>query len=266
MTVDHERHAERVFHDSWAASIDPTSVNVVAGFEGSTSPENRWILSRIGPLDGKYILDLGCGAGESSVYLATRGARCVAYDLSPGMLDVAQRLAALHGVSIVTRVGDAAQISFPDATFDIVYAANVLHHVDTHAVLAEMHRVLKPGGLACTWDPLRHNPIINVYRWMARKVRTDDEHPLDIRVVADVRRLFAKVSHDTFWFATLWILLRFYLVEHLNPNRVRYWKRIVSEEPRLRATFRRLERLDNALKRLPFLRRYGWSIAVVATK
>jgi ubiquinone/menaquinone biosynthesis C-methylase UbiE len=266
MTAADERHAERVFHDSWAASIDPTSVNIVAGFEGSTSPENRWILSQIGSLDGKYVLDLGCGAGESSVYLAARGARCVAYDLSPGMLDVAERLAALHGVSIETRAGDAAQISFPDATFDIVYAANVLHHVDTSAALAEVHRVLKPGGLACTWDPLKHNPIINVYRRMACTTRTPDEHPLDIRFVANVRTLFADVSYDTFWYATLWILLRFYLVEHLDPNRVRYWKKIVSEEPRLRAIYCRLERLDRALKRLPFLRRYGWSIAVVARK
>src|SRR3712207_7146211 len=48
-----------------------------------------------------------------------------------------------------------------------------------------IHRLLKPGGVALTWDPLAHNPVINKYRQMASEVRTDDEHPLR---VADLKR------------------------------------------------------------------------------
>jgi SAM-dependent methyltransferase len=129
-----------------------------------------------------------------------------------------------------------------------------------------MHRVLKPGGKMCFWDPLRHNPVINVYRRIATEVRTEDETPLHINIVQDVRRLFTTTQFDTFWLATLWIFLQFYLIEKVNPNQERYWKKIILEQDRLGPTYRRLERFDRFLKKLPFVRRMGWNLAVVATK
>jgi len=155
----------------------------------------------------------------------------------------------------------------PDNTYDIVYAANLLHHLpDPIAAIREMHRVLKPGGKACFWDPLKHNPVINVYRRMATEVRTEDETPLDINIVKPVSSLFSSVTYDTFWLATLWIFLRFYLIERVDPNKERYWKKIISESERLEPSYTRLERLDALVKRLPFVKRFAWNIAMVATK
>ncbi|QZZ21957.1 class I SAM-dependent methyltransferase [Leptothermofonsia sichuanensis E412] len=258
---------EQVFHDQWAAAIDVEGIRVADYFEACTAPENRFILRQLGDVQGKYLLDLGCGAGENSVYFALKGARCVAADYSPGMVDVAQRLAARNGVAVEGAVVNAMDIDFPDNTFDVVYASNLLHHIpDPRLAIREMYRVLKPGGKACFWDPLKHNPVINVYRRMATKVRTEDETPLDIRLVDFVRSHFSHTTYDTFWLATLWIFLRFYLIEKVNPNEERYWKKIIIEHARLERDYLRLEKIDRVLKKLPLMKRFAWNLAVVASK
>jgi ubiquinone/menaquinone biosynthesis C-methylase UbiE len=258
---------EQDFHDQWASTIDIDGINVRDYFEACTAPENRFILRQLGDVRGKYLLDLGCGAGENSVYFSKLGANCVASDYSPGMVDVALKLADRNGVQVEGRVINAMDIDFPDNTFDIVYASNLLHHIpEPEITIREIHRVLKPGGKMCFWDPLKHNPVINVYRKMATEVRTEDETPLDLNIVQFVRSLYTQTSYDTFWIATLWIFLQFYLIEKVNPNQERYWKKIILEQHRLEKTYRRLERLDKFLKKLPLMKRMAWNLGVVATK
>ncbi|MBD2326524.1 class I SAM-dependent methyltransferase [Alkalinema sp. FACHB-956] len=258
---------EQQFHDQWASTIDVDGIRVADYFEACTAPENRFILKHLGDVRGKLLLDLGCGAGENSVYFANLGARCVASDYSPGMVEVALKLAEKNGVQVEGRVINAMAIDYPDNTFDIVYAANLLHHIpDPLQTIREVHRVLKPGGKMCFWDPLRHNPVINVYRKIATEVRTEDEMPLHINIVREVRQLFSTTKFDTFWIATLWIFLQFYLIEKVNPNQERYWKKIIIEQDRLKPTYSFLERLDRFIKKLPLMKRMAWNIAVVATK
>lgn len=258
---------ERKFHDIWASTIDVDGIRVVDYFESCTAPENRFILKQMGDLTDKYLLDLGCGAGENSVYFAKKGARCVATDYAPGMVDVAVKLAEKNGVQIEGKVMDAMALEFPDNTFDFVYASNLLHHLpNPKLAIREMHRVLKPGGKACFWEPLKHNPVINVYRRIATKVRTEDETPLDINIVNFVKSLYSETVYDTFWLASLWIFLRFYLIEKVDPNQERYWKKIIIEHERLAPMYRRLEKLDVVLKKLPLMKRFAWNLAVVARK
>lgn len=265
--LDETLDKERRFHDNWAAGIDVDGIRVADYFEACTAPENNFILEQMGEIRGKLLLDLGCGAGENSVYFAQQGARCVAADYSPGMVEVALKLAAANGVEIEGHTANAMALDFPDNTFDFVYASNLLHHIPNPKVaLREMHRVLKPGGKACFWDPLKHNPVINVYRRMATEVRTEDEMPLDINLIRYVRSLFSETAYDTFWLATLWIFLRFYLIEKVNPNEERYWKKIILEQERLQPSYQRLERWDRWLKKLPLMKRMAWNLAVVATK
>lgn len=267
MDNSHKRVQNEIeFHDNWAKSIDVENLNVEIYFEGSTCPENRFIMKQLGNLEGKKILDLGCGAGENSVYFSLKGAHCVASDISSGMVDKALELADKYGVSVKGKVINAMDIDYPDNSFDVVYAANILHHVQPKLALAEMRRIVKPGGQVCFWDPLKHNPIINVYRKMATNVRTDDEMPLDIELVRWLKRNFSHVEYDTFWLISLWIFLQFYLIERVNPNEERYWKKIIYEEPRLRKLYYRLESLDRLVKGIPYLKRFAWNLAVVATK
>jgi ubiquinone/menaquinone biosynthesis C-methylase UbiE len=257
---------EKAFHDRWAPEIEVDAINVDNAFEGVTAPENRFIAARIGDVRDKYILDLGCGTGENSVYFARKGAHCIAGDCSGEMVRSAMRLAVKHKTKISARLINAMKIDFPDETFDIVYAANLLHHVEPIACISEIHRVLKTGGKACIWDPLKHNPVINVYRRIAKRVRTLDEKPLDIRIVSTLKYLFREVDYDTFWLISLWIFIRFYFFERVDPNRERYWKKIIIEEPRLRTIYLRLEKIDRLIKKMGYMKRFAWNISIVAKK
>jgi ubiquinone/menaquinone biosynthesis C-methylase UbiE len=258
---------EEEFHDSWADTINVADVMVNEFFEACTSPENRIILEKLGDVRGKKILELGCGAGEASVYFAKLGAEATATDLSSGMLRVVEEVATMHGVSVETRQTASDSLDFADESFDIVYAANLLHHVEISPTLAEVERVLKPGGIFAAWDPLAHNPLINIYRRMATEVRTEDEHPLKMSDLRLFRQRFEDVSYNTTWFFTLWIFLSFFLIERVDPNKERYWKKILLEHRRLENRYRFLERLDGIILRLiPFLKRYCWNIVIFARK
>lgn len=255
---------EEIFHDDWADSINPDHVMVDEFFEACTSPENRMILKKLGNVCGKRILELGCGAGEASVYFAKQGADVVATDISNGMLKLVAEVANRHNVAVQTSKCLSDDLPFEDGTFDIVYAANLLHHVELEPTLVEVRRVLKKGGVFVCWDPLAHNPLINIYRSMATEVRTDDEHPLKISDLGRFRAFFPVVEYDATWLLTLWIFLRFYLVERVDPNKERYWKKILVEYERLDKTYRRLERCDRwLLHRFPFLKRYCWNIVII---
>ena len=111
---------ERAFHDQWASKIDIEKIDVQKYFEGSTSPENRFILSHMGIIKDKSILDLGCGAGENSVYFALKGARCIATDYSSLMVKTALQLAKKCGVTIEGRVMNAMEIEYPDSIRNVL--------------------------------------------------------------------------------------------------------------------------------------------------
>jgi SAM-dependent methyltransferase len=121
---------------------------------------------RVSP--GEHVLDMGCGAGRHAFELYRRGAHVVAFDRDERELaEVATMFAAMdlegeapEGASARTVTGDALRLPFPDDTFDKIVAAEVLEHIpDDMAAMAELLRVLKPGGeLAVTvpsWLPER---------------------------------------------------------------------------------------------------------------
>lgn len=255
-------------HDAWAAEVDPASVDVDAVWSGVGCPEVRWVGAQLGNLAGKRVLDLGAGLGEASVHFARQGASVTALDISPGMLDLVNEVAARYGVSVDTVVGSASELSWcADGTFDVVYGANVLHHVDIERCLAEVRRVLKPGGTAAFWDPVQYNPAIELYRRMATDVRTDDEHPLRVKDLALLRSTFSDVRVQGFWLSALLIFVRFFAIDRIHPSADRYWKLVIERQDRHRRFLRLAHRVDRALLRaVPPLRWLCWNLAVVVTR
>jgi SAM-dependent methyltransferase len=261
----HRREAE--FSDEWAQSTPIDDVMVRQYFEAPTALENRFIMNLLGPIEGKSVLDIGAGLGESSVYFALRGCSVTMVDISPEMVRLAGRLAERHGVSIQGFVMSAEDLPFQDNQFDIVYMANTLHHIhDREHMLLQIHRVLKPGGCFVSWDPVAYNPVINVYRRMATMNRTEDETPLRVADLKLVKRHFRNVRHREFWIASLALFLKYYLVDRVHPNDDRYWKRILKESPQSLRWWAPLARLDGLLTSLPGIRWLAWNMVMYGQK
>ena len=232
MSSETIHHREADFHDEWAASTNLNEVRVREAFEAPTAMENKWMVKKMGPLAGKRLLDVGAGLGESSVYFALLGAEVTTSDLSPGMVDLAVKLGELHGVKLQGIVAAGENLGVPENHYDIIYTANTVHHVtDKAQFFGQIQRALKPGGRFFTWDPLAYNPLINIYRRMATKVRTEDEFPLTFADVELARKYFTDVEHREFWILTLTLFCKYFLIDRIHPNQKRYWKLIYEETP-----------------------------------
>ncbi|MER5261722.1 class I SAM-dependent methyltransferase [Actinosynnema sp. NPDC002837] len=103
------------------------------------------VLDLVGDVAGRRILDAGCGSGTVTAALRDRGAVVSGFDRSAKMVELARRRL---GDDVDLRVADiAAPLPYPDAAFDDVVAALVLHYLeDWTGPLTELRRVLEPGG------------------------------------------------------------------------------------------------------------------------
>lgn len=102
-------------------------------------------------------LDLGCGPGRLVMRIARSvpDLTVVGLDIAPDMIELARKRAADAGITDGVRfeMGDAAAMPFPDQQFDLVVSTFSQHHwAEPERVLAEIHRVLKPEGVACVYD------------------------------------------------------------------------------------------------------------------
>lgn len=248
---------EQAFHDRWAEEVDPGELDPVRMATCPTTPETRFALAAIGAagppgepgaLAGQRVLDLGCGYGETAAWLAMQGATVDAVDISPRMLEVSRRLAERAGVAgrIRFHAAPGEALPFPEAAFDAAFGHDVLHHLDLDRARREILRVVRPGGRAVFAEPLGHNPILNRFRDLSPETRTPDEVPLRF---ADFGRLadgFRSMRHREFHLLTMSLFLWFYVVERADPNRERYWKKIIVESDRYRRPFSVLNALDRA--------------------
>jgi SAM-dependent methyltransferase len=96
---------------------------------------------------GRDVLEGGCGIGTDALRFVRAGARYTGVDFSPTALELARRRPGLESVKLVA--GSVTELPFDDASFDLVYANGVIHHLpETRRAIAEFHRVLRPGGTA----------------------------------------------------------------------------------------------------------------------
>ena len=115
------------------------------------------------------VLEIGCGTGVVTEYLARSGASITGIDLSPHLLGKALDRKVSDRVTF--RVGNAEALDFPDSSFDAVVGSSVLHHLDLDRALDEIRRVLRPGGRMAFSEPNMLNPHIFVQKnipWVKR--------------------------------------------------------------------------------------------------
>jgi len=120
---------------------------------------------------GEQVLDVGCGIGWICYHFARGGARITGVDLTQRAVDLTRRRLEIHGLTGTILQANAEALPFPDAAFDFVVSAGVLHHTpETAKAVAEIHRVLRPGGrgmIALYYrSPLLAPTIWPLTRWL----------------------------------------------------------------------------------------------------
>lgn len=137
-------------------------------------------------LGGGRVLDVGCGTGVLAGAIARAGYQVVGVDVSPGML----ARAAGRGLAGVYAAFSSA-LPFADGSFELALTVATLHHLETPArvarTIAEMGRVVRPGGFVLLWD---HNPLNPYWPILMRRVPQDsgEERLVPLaELLADVR-------------------------------------------------------------------------------
>ncbi len=133
------------------------------------------------------VLDLGCAGGFMAEALATRGADVTGIDPAAEAIAAAKHHAAIMGHAITYDTGVGEALPYDDASFDVVVCVDVLEHVsDLPRVLAEIARVLRPGGVFL-FDTINRNPLARL---------------ATITVAEDILKLLPRGTHDPAMFIT----------------------------------------------------------------
>jgi ubiquinone/menaquinone biosynthesis C-methylase UbiE len=144
------------YDEKWSISFDQRCIDYAVDRFSHVAGRSGWPY--------RTALELGCGTGFFTLNLKLGGVLDEGHvtDLSPGMVDVAQRNARSLGFDVEGRVADAERLPYEDESFDLVIGHAVLHHIpDLDLAFREVLRVLKPGGrFVFAGEPTRYGDHI----------------------------------------------------------------------------------------------------------
>ena len=212
------------------------------------------ILDRLGPLEGRRVLDAGCGAGDLTLELMKRGAEVTALDVSEGMVELARERAERWRPEVEARFVAARleATGFADGEFDAVAGKWILHHTDVPPACAELARIVAPGGRAVLFENQGRNPLLRAARRRlagrgpVASFGTPDERPLEVHDFRLLSRAFGALSVE---------YPSMYFFELLSRQALRY------------RGHRRLQALDRLVwRRLPGLRHWSYHVLLVAER
>jgi ubiquinone/menaquinone biosynthesis C-methylase UbiE len=268
------KHRESEFWDSQVqkAGGDLSEANLkTVPWEVGQQPAYQFYLQALGDLQGKRVLECGCGDGRLSVLLAGAGAEVYALDISPINVELCRRRAVAWGVSdrLIATVADLEYLPYPDMAFDVVCGVFILHHVDVATAGHHIARVMKLAGHAVFLENSAANPVLMFGRqrllghFHIPRFGSPDEYPLTASEVRSLQLLFGRVRR---YFPQM-IFLR------LALQRLVLAAFPIERFPH--GPFRHLgnwlwnlgPRLDDALYRvLPFFRKYSWWQVLVLSR
>jgi SAM-dependent methyltransferase len=154
----------------------------------------KHVISRLGDLAGKRVVECGCGTGQLLASIALRGADSYGFDLSDGMVALARKALEARGLAgrVTLETMTLEHTRYDSGTFDLVVGVAVLHHTDLAESREEVRRILKPGGRGLFFEPMRGNPLISLFRALTPKMRTPTEVAFSIHDITFFGEPFAR--------------------------------------------------------------------------
>lgn len=233
-------------------------------YTGATTPSHYRVcptecvyvhmLKEMGDLHGKQVLEYGCGNGWLTRDLAELGGSVSAFDISPQA--VRTTLHTLADANLLDRcsvgVMPAEALTYAPGTFDVAVGFAIIHHLDIARAFAELHRVLKPGGVAYFAEPLATNPLIQMYRRFTPQFRSVDEKPLTLAELPSLLSGFQSFDHQEFYLTALGAVALTYA-----PGGARVF-------PRVSAALHRVDRM--LLRAVPALGNWAWYTVLRITR
>jgi SAM-dependent methyltransferase len=232
---------ERSAAEARSAKLSTVDVDRYLSPPADTAYALEYSFYLLGDVQGKTVLDLGCGTGENLVPLVKRGAQAIAIDISPDLIQLARQRLESYGLSAEVRAGSAYATGLPDQSVDVVFSMALLHHLDLPRARQEIYRVLRPGGLFILREPIRFSRTMNSLRRLfpAPKADISDyEHPMTRAELATVMEGFMLVAERDFrlpfipmvakvkrpgigmWKTDRWLLKQFPSLEHFATIKV----------------------------------------------
>jgi ubiquinone/menaquinone biosynthesis C-methylase UbiE len=250
------RVGEEEFYDSVAQRLLGTEDLIVkdpARFLAGSMDAFRYMMEKIGSVNGKKVLDYGCGTGWLGVYLAKQGAQVEGFDISGKLIEVASLRAEANGVSHACKFRKmmAEDLEYPAQYFDLAVGISILHHVELGRAIYHLQRVMKNGALAIFIEPLGENTLLNwardrvfnVHHGLVKDKST--EHPLTYHDIHTIGRNFAEYHWKEFQLLSM-------------------VRRFIGDGP---TEAMRLDRLDNwLLRKIPSLKRFCRLVVVEVRK
>lgn len=190
----------------------------------------------LGDVNGKTILDYGCGLGDNTVLLASRGAKVVGVDISPELIELAEKRLEQHNFSETTefRIGSAHELPMEDESVDVVFGMAILHHLDLKTSSEEVFRILKRGGRAIFMEPVRNSKFIRFVRNLIPYEQPDIspfERPLTDAELKDYAAKFCSYQSRAFSLPFVNLLEVLHLSENIQHSAMKVDGKILKAAP-----------------------------------
>lgn len=196
-------------------------------------------------------LDYCCGSGQTTLGIAASASKVYGIDISPEGIKIATTKAAERGLNkkVEFVVMDAEHTDFPDKHFDFILCSGVLHHLDIEKAYKELRRILKPSGLVLCGEPLRYNPIFQLYRKITPHLRTEWErdHILGMEEIRMSKKFFRTLD------------IRFFHLVSLAAVPFR-------STAVFNSALKICEKVDSLFLRVPYVQRLAWQAIFKLTK
>jgi 2-polyprenyl-3-methyl-5-hydroxy-6-metoxy-1,4-benzoquinol methylase len=207
----------------------------------------------LGNIEGKKVLDIGCGRGNLSFYLAQKGAKVIGIDLSKNFINYCKDQLKDSNLNLDFIVMNAQIPDFEDKTFDVIVGSRIIHHLpDIESFFRECKRLLKKDGFVTFMEPLKKNPIVEMNRkHLNPKARTIYEHPLFLSDILKAQKIFGNIKHAEYYI--------------ISPSAMIFNK--IFKKPKIfKIIYKFLQFIEFPLYKINYLKDYCWQTTFKSIK